>query len=169
MPIADYDSLKHLVLTPVEGSSANQEVPDAQSGSGSANPADADLLDAYSRAVISVVRKVGPSVISILGPHGDERGGTGSGFILTPDGYALTNSHVVHGRDRLRAVTPEGDSLAADLIGDDPPTDLALVRLSARDLPLAELGDSRKPASGTIGDRHGQSALDSSRPFRPAS
>ena len=112
--------------------------------------ADADLLDAYSRAVIAVVRKVGPTVISILGPRGEDRGGTGSGFILTPDGYALTNSHVVHGRRRLRAVTPEGDSLDADLIGDDPASDLALVRLAARDLPLAELGDSESLQVGQL-------------------
>jgi S1-C subfamily serine protease len=107
-------------------------------------------LDAYSRAVIAVVRKVGPAVISVLGPQGEDRGGTGSGFILTADGYALTNSHVVHGRRRLRAVTPEGDSLGADLVGDDPATDLALVRLGARDLPLAELGDSESLQVGQL-------------------
>jgi S1-C subfamily serine protease len=115
-----------------------------------ADTADAELLDAYSRAVIAVVRKVGPSVISILGPQGDDHGGAGSGFILTPDGYALTNSHVMHGRRRVRAVTPEGDSLAAELVGDDPATDLALLRLSARDLPLAELGDSQRLQAGQL-------------------
>jgi S1-C subfamily serine protease len=66
----------------------------------------------------------------------------GSGFVIAPDGFALTNSHVVHGRTRLKGTTEDGDTLAADLIGDDPATDLALVRLSARDLPYAELGDS---------------------------
>jgi S1-C subfamily serine protease len=118
------------------------ETPDSRARSPSGKPADADLLDAYSQAVIAVVRKVGPAVISILGRRGEDRGGAGSGFVLTPDGFALTNSHVVHGRRQLRAVTPEGDSLSADLIGDDPATDLALVRVAARDLPLAELGDS---------------------------
>ena len=122
--------------------------PEAQSSAGKS--ADADLLDAYSRAVIAVVRKVGPSVISVLGPRGDERGGSGSGFILTPDGYALTNNHVVHGRPQLRAITPEGDSLGADLVGDDPATDLALIRLTARDLPLAELGDSESLQVGQL-------------------
>ena len=116
--------------------------PEVPAASSPAAKADADLLDAYSRAVIAVVRKVGPTVIAILGPRGEDRGGSGSGFLLTPDGYALTNSHVVHGRRRLRAVTPEGDSLDADLVGDDPASDLALVRLAARDLPRAELGDS---------------------------
>jgi S1-C subfamily serine protease len=66
----------------------------------------------------------------------------GSGFLITPDGFALTNSHVARGRKRLRATTEEGDGLDAELIGDDAATDLALIRLAARDLPHAELGDS---------------------------
>ena len=105
-------------------------------------PAEADLLDAYSRAVISVVQGIGPAVISVMSPKGDREGGMGSGFVLTPDGYALTNSHVVGGREKLRAVTADGDSLDAQLIGDDPATDLALLRLVASDLPVTELGDS---------------------------
>jgi S1-C subfamily serine protease len=129
-------------LRRIENPGGDGEPSDVHGSSPASNAADADLLDAYSRAVIAVVHKVGPSVVSILGPAGEEPGGSGSGFLLTPDGYALTNSHVVHGRRQLRAVTPEGDSLGADLVGDDPVTDLALVRLRARDLPLAELGDS---------------------------
>ena len=105
-------------------------------------PTEADLLDAYSRAVIAVVQGIGPAVISVMGPKGDREGGMGSGFVLTPDGYALTNSHVVAGRQKLRAVTADGDSLDAQLIGDDPATDLALLRLVASDLPVTELGDS---------------------------
>ncbi len=115
-----------------------------------ATPADADLLDAYSQAVIGVVQKVGPAVISVTGRRGERGGGMGSGFLITPDGYALTNSHVVHGRDRLGAVTQEGDSLDADLIGDDPATDTALIRVSARDLPHAELGDSETLRVGQL-------------------
>ena len=111
---------------------------------------DANVLDAYSRAVISVVQNIGPAVISVVGPRGDERGGVGSGFLLTPDGFALTNSHVVHGRRQLMAVTPEGDSLDAALIGDDPATDLALLRLAAHDLPRAELGDSESLQVGQL-------------------
>lgn len=111
---------------------------------------DADLLDAYSRAVIAVVAKVGPAVISIVSRKGDSQGGMGSGFLLTHDGYALTNSHVVNGRPRVGALTSDGDSLDAEVIGDDPATDLALVRLAARDLPSAELGDSKTLQVGQL-------------------
>jgi len=105
-------------------------------------PADADLLDAYSHAVISVVHRAGPAVISVTGHPDDGQRGQGSGFLVSADGLALTNSHVVGNRQRLRATTEDGDSLDAKLIGDDPATDLALIRLAARDLPHAELGDS---------------------------
>jgi len=105
-------------------------------------PADADLLDAYSHAVIGVVGQVGPAVISVAGHPADSERGQGSGFVITPDGFALTNSHVAHGRERLRATTEDGDGIDARLIGDDPSTDLALLRLAARDLPHAELGNS---------------------------
>jgi S1-C subfamily serine protease len=103
---------------------------------------DADLLDAYSQAVINVVDKVSPAVISITSRDENGRGGSGSGFIVTPDGYAITNSHVVDDRPRLEAETTEGDRLRAELIGDDPATDLAIVRLAASGLPYAQLGDS---------------------------
>jgi S1-C subfamily serine protease len=103
---------------------------------------DLELLDAYSRAVIGVVEGLGPTVLCIEGRRGETRGGQGSGVLLTPDGYALTNSHVANGRRQLTAVTEDGDRLDAELVGDDPHCDLALVRLAARDLPYAELGDS---------------------------
>jgi S1-C subfamily serine protease len=99
------------------------------------------LLDAYSSAVMSVVDSIGPAVVSVTGHEGD-RPGSGSGVLISADGLALTNSHVVNGRDRLRAVTADGDRLHADVLGDDPATDLALIRLAARDLPHAALGDS---------------------------
>src|SRR6476659_1672478 len=104
--------------------------------------ADAQLLDAYSKAVVGVVERVGPAVVTVSGRGKADSGGVGSGFLITPDGFALTNSHVVDGRSRLRATTDDGDSLDADLIGDDPATDLALIRLAAKDLPHSELGDS---------------------------
>jgi len=103
---------------------------------------DADLLDAYSQAVIGVVGRVGPAVITVAGHPADGERGQGSGFVITSDGFALTNSHVARSRQRLRATTEEGDAIDARLIGDDPATDLALIRLAAKDLPHAELGDS---------------------------
>ena len=103
--------------------------------------ADTDLLDAYSQAVIRVVEAVSPAVIGLAAGEGG-RSGSGSGFLVTADGYALTNSHVAGGRAKLVATTADGDRLNAQVIGDDPATDLALVRLAARDLPFAPLGDS---------------------------
>src|SRR3954449_1726349 len=103
---------------------------------------DAELLDAYSQAVIHVVETVSPAVISVSARDSEGRGGGGSGFIVAPDGYALTNSHVVEGRTKLRAETAEGDQLRAEIIGDDPATDLAVIRLAASGLPYAQLGDS---------------------------
>lgn len=121
--------------------SADRPQPARPEGDAAA-ASDLELLDAYSRAVVGVVEGLGPTVLCIEGPRGDTRGGSGSGVLLTPDGYALTNSHVANGRTKLTAVTEEGDRLDAELVGDDPLTDLALVRLAARDLPFAELGDS---------------------------
>ena len=103
---------------------------------------NAELLDAYSQAVIHVVETVSPAVISITSRGSNGRGGGGSGFIVTPDGYAITNSHVVDGRPKVEAETAEGDRLRAELVGDDPATDLAVVRLSASSLPYSQLGDS---------------------------
>ncbi len=103
---------------------------------------DVDLLDAYSQAVVHVVETVSPAVVSITGHSADGHGGGGSGFIVTPDGYAITNSHVVDNRPKLQAETAEGDRLRAEIIGDDPATDLAVVRLAASGLPYTQLGDS---------------------------
>jgi S1-C subfamily serine protease len=126
---------------------STEQRPDAQRpvnrpAAGDAAGGDAALLDAYSQAVIHVVETVSPAVISVTGRSADGRGGGGSGFIVTPDGYAVTNSHVVDNRQRLEAETAEGDRLRAEIIGDDPATDLAIVRLAASGLPYAQLGDS---------------------------
>lgn len=102
------------------------------------NPTDVEVLDAYSQAVIKVVDSVSPAVVSVSG----EGRGAGSGFLITPDGFAITNSHVADGRSKLVAETTEGDRLDARVVGDDPATDLALLRLASSDLPHAELGDS---------------------------
>jgi S1-C subfamily serine protease len=113
-------------------------------------PADADLLDAYSQAVIGVVRQVGPAVISVTGRPDERPQGLGSGFLISADGLAVTNSHVVHGRRRLRTETQDGDLLEAEVVGDDPATDLALLKLAARDLPTVELGDSAALQAGQL-------------------
>jgi S1-C subfamily serine protease len=110
-------------------------------------PRDADLLDAYSQAVVQVVRQVGPAVLTVTAENSP---GTGSGFLITPDGFALTNSHVVNGQSKLHVTTEEGDKLRADLIGDDPATDLALLRVAARELPHTELGDSELLVAGQL-------------------
>ncbi|HEY1067878.1 MAG TPA: trypsin-like peptidase domain-containing protein [Pirellulales bacterium] len=131
----------------------------ASGGSSASGPAaDARLLDAYSQAVISVVERVGPAVVSVVGPRGDERGGVGSGVVITPDGFALTNSHVVDGRQKLMAITAEGDRLDAEVVGDDPATDLALLRVHARELPIASFGES-------AGLRPGQLVVAIGNPF----
>jgi S1-C subfamily serine protease len=103
---------------------------------------DSDVLDAYSQAVIQVVEAISPAVLSLSVSLDSGRRAGGSGFLITPDGLAVTNSHVVGGSRRLTAETDEGDRVSAEVVGDDPATDLALVRLQATDLPYAQLGDS---------------------------
>lgn len=105
-------------------------------------PPDAALLDAYSQAVVNVVEAVSPAVIQLTGLGEDAAKGSGSGFILTNDGTAVTNSHVVAGRHRLIAQTSDGDRIEAAVVGDDPATDLAILRIASRHLPCASLGDS---------------------------
>lgn len=139
-----------------ENSRGDEQDKPAASGdreSAGPRPADVDLLDAYSQAVINVARTVGPAVIAVAArgdSSGRGAGGMGSGFLLTPDGYALTNSHVVHGRRSFTATTEEGDQIGAELVGDDPATDLALLRLVARDLPYSTLGDSEALCVGQL-------------------
>jgi len=116
-------------------------------------PEDEALLDAYSRAVIDVVDRVGPAVVRLdVKTGGDRRhGGTGSGVIVAPDGLVLTNSHVVDGVARVNVTTVEGRSLVARVVGDDPDTDLALVRIDAPvTLPAAPLGNSKLLKRGQL-------------------
>ena len=116
-------------------------------------PEDQALLDAYSRAVIDVVDRVGPAVVRLDVKASDDRrhGGTGSGVIVAPDGLVLTNSHVVGGAARVNVTTVEGRSLTARVVGDDPDTDLALVRVDAPvTLPAAALGNSKLLKRGQL-------------------
>jgi len=115
---------------------------------GASGRSDIDLLDAYSRAVTTVVEAVGPAVVSIsvgresADGNGVEPMGAGSGILLTPDGYVLTNHHVVREANRMRLTLTDGARLGAVLVGTDPPNDLAVVRADGSGLPYAALGDS---------------------------
>jgi len=106
---------------------------------------DRELLDAYSRAVIQVVDTVGPAVVNIGVGRTTRRGeqnGAGSGVVIAPDGYILTNSHVVHDATRLTITFTDGSTRAASVVGTDPPTDLAVIRTFDSGLAYAKLGDS---------------------------
>ena len=105
---------------------------------------DRELLDAYSNAVIGVVERIGPAVVSlsVSGQRDGMRGGSGSGVVFTPDGYVLTNAHVVRGARRLRVSRTDGSSQEGSLVGADVATDLAVVRIDGGGLPYAELGTS---------------------------
>jgi len=108
---------------------------------------DDALLDAYSRTVVSTVETVGPAVVSIAvggraGGPVEGRIGAGSGVIIAPDGYVLTNSHVVHNAASIEVMLTDGRTFGAALVGEDAATDLAVIRVNASGLPAARLGVS---------------------------
>lgn len=142
----------HILLT--ESSHLPPEAGETRATSG-VKESDAELLDAYSRAVVQVVESVGPTVVSIVvgkafqGQRG-ERMGAGSGVIVAPEGYIMTNTHVIHGAGRIKVRTADGSAWPARLVGADPVTDLAVLRVDAGGLPYARFGDSDALSAGQL-------------------
>jgi S1-C subfamily serine protease len=112
-------------------------------------PGEAEALDAFSSVVVRVAEKLRPAVVNLRGPRG--RGeGSGSGFLFTPDGFLLTNHHVVHGNERVRIRLQDGGELEGRVIGADPWTDLAVVQAPASGLPYVGFGDSAAMRVGQL-------------------
>jgi len=146
---------KFFKLLSSEGESSESKLVEDQSSS-----TDLELLDAYSQAVIGAAEKVNPSVVKIdilqagrssrRESPGEQRSGSGSGFIFTPDGFILTNSHVVHEASRLEVTMADGRHSEAQLIGSDPDTDLAVLRINLANITPVALGDSQKIRVGQL-------------------
>lgn len=133
----------------------DHQYPTDETGKGQARDNDMELLDAYSRAVVSVVESVGPAVVSISvggkqDRHEADQVGAGSGVVIAPDGYILTNDHVVRNTKNLRVRLTDGTSLSAALIGKDPATDLAVIRANSAYLPSSILGSSHRLRVGQL-------------------
>ena len=133
-------------ITPVSLNDRQSGAPSAATPSSNDTP----LLDAYSTTVAEVADTVAPSVVGIEVERRRGRGGSGSGFVFTPDGFVLTNSHVVHDAAAIEVALPEGARRSAQLIGDDPETDLAVLRVDGPDLTPVKMGRSERLRPGQI-------------------
>src|SRR5215472_591800 len=150
--MAPLDRLGGIALVPVLDEAGDASKADHPAKS--ARESDGAILDAYSRAVTGAVARVRPSVVHIQieasGRRGGSRQGTGSGFIIAPDGYVITNSHVAGGAKALQATLPDGRTVAGTLVGDDPDSDLAVVKIGADGLNFAQLADSSRVQVGQV-------------------
>jgi S1-C subfamily serine protease len=133
---------QHFISNGSEGNLPPSQFPDPP-------PSEAEALDAFSQVVVRVAETLRPAVVNLRGRRGRSEG-SGSGILFTPDGFLLTNHHVVQGNERVRIRLNEGQELDGQVVGADPWTDLAVVQATASGLPFAGFGDSARLRVGQL-------------------